>query len=377
MSIKRKAGIYIMKILVISPKNRTVYNFRGELISSIISLGHEVIVTGPNKTDEEKIRALGAEFVDIPLDKDSVNPIKDIKYARALKKLIKEKKPDVVFSYTVKPIIYGSYAARKCGVKNIFPMLTGIGYVFNSDSVKAKLLRKPVSFLYKKTLKNANKVIFQNPDDLNHFVSKKLVNPESCVLVNGSGVNMSKFVKSPPPPSIVFFMLARLMKSKGVDEYLRAAEIVKGKYPDVNFWLLGNEGTTDTIPIKKIEPYVNNGTITHFPECENIVSYFQNCSVFVLPSYGEGTPRCVLEAMSCGKAIITTNAPGCRETVVDGVNGFLVPVKNAEAIAEKMVEFIKNPHLIETMGNASFEYCKEKFEVNKVNEVMLQILGLK
>lgn len=366
-----------MKILVISPKNRTVYNFRGELISSIISLGHEVTVTGPDKKDEDRIRELGAKFIDIPLDKNSVNPFKDIKYAKALKKVMKDENPDVVFSYTVKPIVYSTYAAKQCGVKKIVPMLTGVGYVFNSDSAKARFLRPLVSFFYKRTLKNIDKVIFQNPDDLNLFVSRELVKRESCVLVNGSGVNMTKFSKSPLPEKTVFFMLARLMHCKGVMEYLKAAEMVKRKYPSVEFQLLGDEGLTDTITIKKIEPYIHKGIITHFPECENVVPYYQNCSVFVLPSYGEGTPRSVLEAMSCGRAIITTNVPGCRETVIDGVNGFFVPPKNAEAIAEKMIDFIKSPSLIEKMGNASFDYCKEKFEVEKVNSVMLDILGLK
>ena len=164
--------------------------------------------------------------------------------------------------------------------------------------------------------------------------------------------------------------------TRKVFEYLKAAEIVKKKYPFVEFKLLGDEGLTDTIQIKKIEPYIKKEIITHYPECENVVPHYQSSSVFVLPSYGEGTPRTVLEAMSCGRAIITTNAPGCRETVIDGVNGFFVPVKDYESIAEKMIRFIENPCLIQKMGDASFEYCKEKFEVNKVNKVMLNILGL-
>ncbi len=365
-----------MKLLVISPKNRTVYNFRGELISSIVSFGHDVTVTGPDRTDEEKIKSLGAKFIDIPLDKDSINPLKDIKYANSLKKLIKDTKPDIVFCYTVKPIIYGTYAAKKCGVKKIVPMLTGVGYVFNSPSMKAKLLRGLVSFLYKKSFKNIEKIIFQNPDDMSLFEQMGLVKHENAVLVNGSGVNMEKFCKKPVPDKIVFFMLARLMVSKGVMEYLQACEIVKKKFPEVEFWLLGDEGKTDTVSLKKISPYIENGTIKHFHECEDVVPYYHGCSVFVLPSYGEGTPRCVLEAMSCGRAIITTDAPGCRETVIDGVNGFFVPVKDAQAIADKMIKFIKEPHLIEQMGNASYEYCKEKFEVEKVNQTMLNILGL-
>lgn len=365
-----------MKILIISPKNRTVYNFRGELVSSIVSSGHSVVVTGPDKNDEEKILSLGASFVDIPLDKNSINPFLDIKYARALKKLIKEENPDVVFSYTVKPIVYGSHVAKKCGVKKIVPMLTGVGYVFNSKSFKARMLRPLVSYMYKKSLHDVETVVFQNPDDLNLFVKKGLVSTEKAVLVNGSGVNMEKFAKAPLPSKTIFFMLSRLIKSKGVMEYLKATEEVFEKYPSVEFWLLGDEGKNDAIPMKNIEPYVKKGIVKLFPECENVVPYYQNCSVFVLPSYGEGTPRCVLEAMSCGRAIITTDAPGCRETVKDGVNGVFVPVGDHKAIAEKMIRFIESPQLIEKMGEASFEYCKEKFEVSRVNQVMLKVLGL-
>ncbi len=366
-----------MKVMIISPKNRTIYNFRGELIKAIINKGNKVIVTGPDKTDESKIRALGADFHDIPLDKNSVNPIKDIIYSKRLKKLIKSENPDIVFCYTVKPIIYGSYAARKCKVKKIIPMITGVGFVFNSDSFKARLLRRPVSFLYKKVLKFSENVIFQNPDDMKLFTKKKLVNKEKCVLVNGSGVNMEKFQKAPLPQKIIFFMLSRLMKTKGVIEFLKGAEIVKKKYPEAEFCLLGDEGNSkDRISLENIKPYIERKIISHFPECENVVPYYQRCSVFVLPSYGEGTPRSVLEAMSCGRAIITTDAPGCRETVKNGINGFLIPVKDSNAVADKMIEFINNPELCETMGNESHKYCEEKFEVNKVNKVMLEIMGI-
>ncbi|MBE6649440.1 MAG: glycosyltransferase family 4 protein [Ruminococcaceae bacterium] len=367
-----------MKMMVISPKNRTVYNFRGDLIKKAVSMGHEVIVTGPDLVDIDKIEALGAKFFEVPMNKNGLNPKEDIRYMKALEDIINSEKPDVVFCYTVKPVVYGAYIAKKCGVKKIVPMITGAGYAFISKTLKAKLVKKVVSFLYRRSLNCADDVIFQNPDDMAQFVSEKLVKKEKCVLVNGSGVNMEKFSKAPLPSKTVFFMLSRVIKSKGIREYLSAAETVKSKYPDVEFRLLGAvENIQDSLSREQLDRYIDNGIITHFGESENVVPFYHACSVFVLPSYREGTPRSVLEAMSCGRAIITTDAPGCRETVKDGVNGFLVPVRDSDSIAKKMIEFIENPSSIEKMGNASYEYCKEKFEVGKVNEKMIEILGLK
>lgn len=366
-----------MKVLVVSLKNRTVYNFRGDLIKEIISKGHEVIVAGPDRIDVDKIYMLGAIFFEIPMDKNGVNPFKDIEYKKRIEKLIDKEKPDIVFCYTVKPVIYGTLAAKKRGVKNIFPMITGMGYAFVSETFKAKLLKLVITFLYKHSLKHSSRVIFQNPDDLDYFVKGKIVSEDKCFLVNGSGVNMDRFSKAPLPKKMVFFMLSRIMNNKGVKEYLSAAEKVKKLYPEVEFRLLGAiENIQDSLEESQIDCYVKKGIIKYFPECSDVVPYYHDCSVFVLPSYREGTPRSVLEAMSCGRAIITTDAPGCRETVKDGVNGFLVPVKNVDVLVQKMILFIENPILVESMGEESYKYCREKFEIKKVNRCMLEIMEI-
>ena len=173
-------------------------------------------------------------------------------------------------------------------------------------------------------------------------------------------------------------MLARVMYSKGIREYLKACEIVKQKHPEVRCMLLGAvENIQDSMTEEDLAPFIENGIIEHFGETDKVADYYKQCSVYVLPSYREGTPRTVLEAMSMGRAIITTNAPGCRSTVLDGQTGFLVPVKDAEALAEKMIFFIENPESIKTMGKSSAEYCREKFDVKKVNEDMLMHLNIK
>ena len=361
-----------MKFLLISPKNRTVYNFRGDLIKSIISLGYEVVVTGPDMTDVDKIEALGARFCLIPMQKNGTSILGDIKYCISLIKLFKKEKPDVTLGYTIKPVIYGSIAAKLSRVKNINAMITGGGYVFLSHGIVSKIAK----MLYKFGLRCADNVIFQNGDDLREFCDRKLVKESKCHVVNGSGVNLEHFHVTPYPQTTTFFMLSRILKSKGVGEYLAAARIVKEKYPDIKFYLLGKYEyeMQDAIPQNDIEAYINDGIVERFEETDDVRPYYSMCSIYVLPSYREGTPRTVLEAMAMGRAIITTDATGCRETVKNGVNGYLVPVGDSKVLADRMIEFIQNPELIKTMGAESLNYVREKFDVEKINQFMINIM---
>lgn len=364
-----------MKYIVVSPKNRTVYNFRGDLIRQIIAAGNEVIVTGPNRIDVDKVEALGARFVELPVNKNGLNPLADLKYLMKLCSLFRQERPDVVFGYTSKPVIYGSIAAKLAKVPHIVPMVTGAGYAFTAQTAKAKLVRLVMSVLYKTAFACADLVIFQNSDDREQFVGEKLVRADKCRIVNGSGVNMDRFSPAPYPERTTFFMLSRVMYSKGIREYLEACRIVKEKYPQARCMLLGAcEGIQDSLSEADLKPYIDDGIIEHFGETDRVADYYSQCSVYILPSYREGTPRTVLEAMAMGRAIITTDAPGCRETVVDGETGYLVPVRDAEAVARKMMEFIENPRRIPEMGRKSLAYCREKYDVNKINEDMCRYL---
>lgn len=366
-----------MKFILISPKNRTTYNFRGDLIKEICSKGYEVIVTGPNEDGLDKIKELGVRFEQIPLNKNGLSIKEDISYLLALRKLFKKEKPDVTLGYTIKPAIYGAIAAKLSGVKHVVSMVTGAGYAFTATSAKAKMVKLVVSVLYRIGFRCADTVIFQNEDDLEEFVNLKLIKREKCKTVNGSGVNMQKFEPAPMPERLTFFMLSRIMFSKGIREFLQAAKDVKNKHPEVRFMLLGAvENIQDSLTNEDLKPYIENGIIEHFGETDDVASYYRQCSVYVLPSYREGTPRTVLEAMAMGRPIISTQAPGCRETVKDGVTGFLVAVQNSAAVAEKMIWFVNNPTEIEKMGRASYEFCKEKFDVKKVNKQMLEYLNI-
>lgn len=367
-----------MKFLLISPKNRTVYNFRGDLIKTIIAKGYEVLVTGPDRTDVEKIEALGARFIEIPMNKTGTSILSDLKYCKRLKALMKAEKPDVTLGYTVKPVVYGAIAAKAAKVKNINSMITGGGYTFTAKTMKAKVLGFIVRTLYKLGLRRADHIIFQNTDDLNEFCERKLAKREKCSVVNGSGVNMEHFAPAPLPDKPAFFMLSRLLKSKGVLEYLQAAKIVKEEYPKAKFYLLGKYETSmqDAVPRETVEQYISEGIVERFEETSDVRPYYEKCSVYVLPSYREGTPRTVLEAMAMGRPVITTDTNGCRETVADGKTGYLVPVADAVSLAERMKAFLLQPELAEKMSKESLALCKEKFEVGRVNAEMLKIMNL-
>ncbi|MDR1683472.1 MAG: hypothetical protein LBS25_08855, partial [Candidatus Symbiothrix sp.] len=244
--------------VLVSPKNRTVYNFRGDLIREIINQDYQVYVTGPNQTDVDKIEALGVTFIEIPMNKNGIGIGEDIRYTWRLYCLFKQIKPSVILGYTIKPVIYGSIAAQMAKVSRIFSMITGAGYLFANQSFKAKILRRIAFLLYKIGLGGSTRVIFQNSDDLEEFVAQKLVTRNKCFVVNGSGVNMQKFQPADYPSVITFFMLSRMIYGKGVIQFFQAAERVKNIYPEARFVILGNiEIMNDAIQPEELNYYVS------------------------------------------------------------------------------------------------------------------------
>lgn len=367
------------KVVIISQYSPSLIIFRGDLIRAMVELGHEVVCLGPEAGFEQPLQELGADYRQIPLHRTGLNPLKDVKTLFSLRKVLKEIKPDIVFSYTVKPIVYGSIAAHLAGVRQMYAMITGLGYVFIGQTFKQRLLTQIVAFLYRRGLKYNQIVFFQNPDDLHLFVSKSIV-PKTAkpVLVNGSGVNIEKFAFAPPKLSpVTFLLIARLIKDKGILEYVEAARLLKQKYPDARFRLLGPlDINPAAITQEQLERWSKEGIIKYLGKTNDVRPYIADASVYVLPSYREGTPRSVLEAMSMGRPIITTDAPGCRETVIDGKNGFLVPVKDVDALKSAMEKFIQEPDLISQMGKQSRIIAEEKYDVRKVNRAILQEMGL-
>ena len=367
-----------MKFMLISPKNRTIYNFRGDLLKEIKEKGYEVVVTGPNKDNIEKIEELGVQFEEIPLDKNSTGIIENIKYYQKLKDVFKRQRPDIILTYTIKPVIFASIAAKKTGVKKIYAMITGLGQIYANNDFKTKIIRLICGLGYKKAFKCCNKVIFQNKDDKKECIVRKYIKEEKCEVVNGSGVNMERFKKAPLPNENIFLMVSRMMKTKGTKEYFEAAKIVKEKYPDTKFLYVGStEDTNAFIKIEDVQEYIDDGIVEYLGETENVPEMIRKSSVFVLPSYyREGVPRTLLEALAMARPIITTDNVGCRETVNENKNGFLIPVKDSKVLAEKMIYMIDHREELENMAEASYQYCINKFDVNIINKKILKIMEI-
>lgn len=371
-----------MKIVVVSHHTKSLMNFRGQMLTEFVKAGCEVIVCAPenDRVFLDKFSEMGISFITFPLARNGMNPIKDLYALGFLVKTLVKIKPDYVFSASMKPAIYGSLAARLAGVPRVFSLISGSGYAFMKISLKTRLITIVVTSLYRLSLPKNQTVFFQNPDDLSQFVDLKLARKEQAVLVNGSGVDLDYYR---PAPSVkqgpVFLLICRLIKDKGVVDYVDAARILKCRYPEATFMLLGpfDSNNTSALSRPQIEKWHRENLINYCGETDDVRTFIADSSVYVLPSYyREGTPRSALEAMAMGRPIITTDAPGCRETVIEGKNGFLVPIKDPQALAEAMERFIVDPDLISSMGEASRNYAIEKFDADKVNAKIVSTMGL-
>ena len=379
-----------MKFLMISSFLPSVLNFRGKLLEAIQQQGFEIHIIAPDlalfKTEKQKLEALGYYVYDVPMQRTGTNPIADLKTLRAMYNLIKKIKPEYVLSYTIKPVIYGTLAAWLAKVPHRFALITGLGYAFQNveHGSKRSFFQKVVHGLYQQALSHSHKVFFQNPDDLKLFQDLKLVKPHlPTVVVNGSGVNVTDFNVLPFPVNaqnnlkLTFLLIARLLGDKGVREYAEAAKLIKKQYPEVEFHLVGwIDENPAAIQQSELDMWIADLRLKYWGKLSDVRPAIAASSVYVLPSYREGTPRTVLEAMAMGRAIITTDAPGCRETVVQSENGFLVEVKSVTSLVDAMQEFINKPELIEQMGQRSREIALHKYDVHQVNRHMMQEMGL-
>lgn len=361
----------------------SVIKFRGTLIKALREAGCQVHVAVPGLSGDSDIASrlseLGVQVHDIPLQRTGMNPVKDLSVLFVLIKLMRQIHVDYVLGYTIKPVIYGSLAAWMVGVKNRFALITGLGYAFTGAATGLrKMLRTLIQQLYRFSLSRNRLVFFQNPDDEALFRQLSLLKPAiPSRVVNGSGVDVSEYAVSPLPEGAAFLLIARLLGDKGVREYAEAAALVKARYPDAMFRLVGwIDDNPDAISQAELNAWAGAGTLEFLGKLSDVRPAIADCSVYVLPSYREGTPRTVLEAMAMGRAVITTDAPGCRETVVDGDNGFLVPVKDVEALADAMIKMIDSPGLAGDMGEKSRRLAEEKYDVYKVNAVMLEEMGI-
>lgn len=371
-----------MRFLLIAGFPDSVWAFRGPFIEALQDCGLEVHLAAPDLADGTNLRASleakGLFVHSIPLLRTGTNPWVDLKTLGALWLLMRRIRPAYAMGYTVKPVIYGSIAGWLAGVQQRFALITGLGYAFQGEGQRGAL-RHLVQSLYAIALKRTKKVFFQNPDDEALFRSRGLLKVDlPSVVLNGSGVDVATFDVVPLPAQPVFLLIARLLGDKGVREYAEAARAIRALRPDAKFLLVGwIDHNPDAIRQAELDEWIRDEAVVFLGRMADVRPAIAQASVYVLPSYREGTPRTVLEAMAMGRAIITTDAPGCRETVVDGLNGLLVPVGEVPPLVAAMRRFLDNPAMSASMGLESRKLAVAKFDVRRVNSVMLKEMEIR
>ena len=357
----------------------SVVNFRGPLIETLLRRGYEVHVSipAPSEDDLRAIGSLGAIVHVLPLERTGTRIFADLRYFLAVWKLIGQLRPQMVLNYTIKPNIWGSLAAKMRGTR-CASMVTGLGYAFlEAASFKHRFVSTISRELYRRAVSANDVIIFQNQDDLRDFEGAGCIQDiGKARLVNGSGVDTEHFRPAPLRDKAVFLLVARLLKAKGVREYADAAIRLLSENLDAEFLLVGPWDTgPDSISRDELDEWRSKG-LEYRDFAPDVRVPMRDASVFVLPSYREGTPRTVLEAAAMGRPVITTDAPGCRETVIDGETGFLVEVGNVESLANAMRKIAGDEQLRRRMGAAAREFCVDKYEVDKVNKALIEHLRL-
>lgn len=358
----------------------SLIHFRGHLIREMADRGHEVFAIAPAIDDAlaAMLREFGATAVSVDLGRTSLDLREALRAGRRLRELMRGIRPDVLIAYTVKPIAIGVPAARAAGVPRVVTLVTGLGYAFTGGlEFKRLVSRASATWFYRRAFRKSDVAVFQNPDDREDFARLRVL-PRSTRtgLINGSGVDVEHFSPSPPPPEPSFLMIARMVGDKGVREYAAATRKLKQLHPEVRVSLIGAIDTEPhAITPQELEEFRSGGVDYLGPQAD-VRPFIAGHSVYVLPSYREGTPRSVLEALAMGRAVITTDAPGCRQTVDHGENGLLVRPRDADALLAAMLHLVRNPTLLKPMGEASRLKAEEKYDVRKVNDALLKLAGL-
>ena len=362
----------------------TPANMRRELLASAIACGHQVtlIAPEPEALMIPAMNAIGGDYVRWEVERAGLSPLRDLDAARRLLAILRQRQPDVVLLYQIKAVLLGPLLAKLARTPHVVALVNGLGAVFDTTGFGATWKARVARRAYSLSLRFVDRVVFQNPDDPALLEQLGILSKTALrTIVPGSGVDVTKFVPAPPSSDVVFTLVSRILVSKGIRDFARAAQSVRSKYPKTRFRLVGQlESAThpDAIRNDEIERWVEEGLIDYLGFTDDIRSVLASSTVFVLPSYyREGIPRTNLEALAMGLPIITTDSVGCRETVVDGANGFLVLPKDASMLAERMSRYVDDPALAVRHGAASRALAEQRFDVRHVNELMLDALQLR
>ncbi|WP_027003733.1 glycosyltransferase family 4 protein [Hugenholtzia roseola] len=371
-----------MKIGVVINSAWNIYNFRRGLVCALLENEHQVVAIAPEDGYGKRLREMGCDFVPLRMGNKSTNPFSDLQLIYRLYRIYQEQDLDVVLHYTIKPNIYGTLAAKILGIPTI-NNVTGLGTVFIRKGLSSKIAH----LLYRISFRFPDVVFFQNGDDKQLFLEKKLVKAEKTEILPGSGIDTQYFrptwVQNPLPTQkrepFKFLMVARLLYDKGILEYIEAIRLLRDKGIHAKFQLLGKIETSKGLGIseKELDKWQKEGLIEYLGAVEDVRPIMAQADCVVLPSYREGTPRTLLEAASLGKPLIATDVPGCRETIDDGLNGFLCEVKNAYDLADKMQKLLSLPaEAREQMGKQSRKLVEMRFDQKIVIEKYQQALQI-
>lgn len=365
-------------VIVAASLAYSLINFRGPLLMRLVRKGYRVIACAPDRDAEviSALAALGIEFRQVPMARTGRNPLYDLWTCICYLRLFRAERPALVIAYTQKPIIYAGLALRAFSGPRFTPMVTGLGYVFSGEKRRG-LLQALMVRLLRASLKRANRVLVFNDDDARELLRRGMVRHRAKLAqVPGSGVDLSHFRPQPVPDGPpVFLLIARLLADKGLREFVQASAIVRESFPSARFQLLGPfDINPAAISRAEVASWVQTGSIEYLGATRDVVPFLAKSTVYVLPSYREGLPRTVAEAMAVGRAIITTDVPGCRDTVDEGCNGFLVPACSVQELAEAMLRFCRNPQLATEMGAESRAIAEKRYDADKVSRQALDVI---
>ena len=359
-----------MKILFVVNRASFFLSHRLPLALEAQARGYDCAVVSAGATGEQELEPYGLRHIPIPMSRSGFDPLEEYRSYREIKRVYREEQPDLVHHVTIKPVIYGGIAAQAVNVPAVVNAVPGMGFVFTRRGIWPALQRTMVNMLYRMALEHPNmRVIFQNSEDMRGFLGHAIVRKDDAVLIRGSGVDLTLFTETEEPPEpVVFLLVARMLRDKGVREFVQAAARVRATHGDWRFVLVGDvdEGNPATLTVQELQEYGAKYGIEWLGHQWDVPALLRDCHVVCLPTYREGLPKTLLEASAAGRAMIATDIAGCREVITEGVNGLLVPTRDADALAGAMMRLGTDAAMRARMGHAARQRAEAAFDVDDV-----------